>query len=642
MFVILYNLRFQEGITHPSNSNLKDFSGRCINEFVRWTLKHQNLNPESSIKVLVKNIRFFSTHPDSAKKLGAALIFNSVYRELREDEKFIDIFWIEILHIFVLSLDSITDFEETTTINQIKYALANLQRVIIEKPSVFRKINEKRRIPNDLNNGLLTDVSIWLINQTSSNSKHCRLACMELFVNITPLSSSNRLHLHDFVIEHLDTTVSSLYDSKLVNFDSLHQKSYCDCASLLNYLRNLLCCLDGYKFIVQNNLETITFDEIIFNEAQIFLEKLQTADLVASLNLIQLKGWNFTVLDKDMFVRLKTACILSILKLYNALIHNELLCDKTEKLWTENFWKLVSNTVYYPQDLGLNDIITEYSEIVFILLNNIAKKLRKTSVESFVNVLQDSIEPFSTINLERNTSLRERNLLKGMILLSDTSLGQKMELSIQTNILLEGFIANFYRNAVDDVIFVNQVPDTTFSHLLFLFKFMLNEKNNLSRLFDKLLLSGYYVQSIDMVKKKHAGLFFTSTFPEALVPAIIKHFDTFLRLGLSKSKSITLDIIIFILGYIIKEQAEKNAYKDLMDNLVMYWSDFAEFFNTSHETMQLGVEFLTLFVQISDSGSYDMQDWLVDCLIRGRINNHIEIFGLLAKIAGNDISEKQR
>lgn len=76
---------------------------------MKWTIKQSSdtelANSPTNIKVLVKKMRFFSEHPDLMKKLGAALIFNNIYKEIREEQALISIFAIEILHIFVSSLD---------------------------------------------------------------------------------------------------------------------------------------------------------------------------------------------------------------------------------------------------------------------------------------------------------------------------------------------------------------------------------------------------------------------------------------------------------------------------------------------------------------------------------------------------------
>ncbi|CAG9832446.1 unnamed protein product [Diabrotica balteata] len=514
----------------------------------------------------------------------------------------------------------------------------------MEKPVIFRREDKKRRVPNDLGQGVLTDVSLWLLNQTGSRSIHCREACMGLFINIAPLSSESKVNLHEFIEEHLDTTVANLYDVKVIKFSSLSKQSYCDCANFLNYLRNLLCCLDGYKFIVKNNLETVNFDEGVFSETQKFLEKLQTADLSTCLSLIARKSWTFTTLDKDMFVTLKSACILSILKLYNAIIHNELLCRKSNSIWTKEFYKLVAYLVLTPQELGLVNLIsTEYTDILVILLNSLPSKLPKTSVASLKSTLMDIIQnyKYSSIDLEKNMSLKQRNLLKGVVLLHSTTVGQDMQLFGHVNSLLETYFRNFGERVSNGTIFINHLQDTSLSYTVALLKFVLAENNSTNKLIDP-VHSNLSVQSVEMGKELPFGLYFLNIFAEAVIPAVVRDFETFLKLSLDKNNiKLTIDITMLVLKNVVKDKQYKQSFNEIANCVLKFWSRFAEYFSVSKESITLGMEFLALFVQICHSGSSDMQDWLVDCMIRENGVNCIEIFELLAKITKSDVSEEQ-
>lgn len=71
----------------PVDSTLRDFSGRCIQEFVRWSIKQttpqQQERSPTNMKSLFKRIYSLALHPNGFKRLGAALAFNSVYRLFR-------------------------------------------------------------------------------------------------------------------------------------------------------------------------------------------------------------------------------------------------------------------------------------------------------------------------------------------------------------------------------------------------------------------------------------------------------------------------------------------------------------------------------------------------------------------------------
>ncbi|ERL91440.1 hypothetical protein D910_08770 [Dendroctonus ponderosae] len=140
-----------DGVTHSTNASLRDFSGKCINEFVKWSIKQYSdndlkNNPES-IKVLVDKMRFFSRHPDLVKKIGAALIFNNIYKEIREKRTLISLFAVEILHLFVISLDLLehSNEEVDSTVFQIRNSINHLKRIFIEKSNLFRELEQPKR-----------------------------------------------------------------------------------------------------------------------------------------------------------------------------------------------------------------------------------------------------------------------------------------------------------------------------------------------------------------------------------------------------------------------------------------------------------------------------------------------------------------
>lgn len=77
----------QDGIVDPLDSTLRDFSGTCIQEFVKWSIKQttpkQQEKSPANIKSLFKRIYSLALHPNVFKRLGAALAFNSMYRQFR-------------------------------------------------------------------------------------------------------------------------------------------------------------------------------------------------------------------------------------------------------------------------------------------------------------------------------------------------------------------------------------------------------------------------------------------------------------------------------------------------------------------------------------------------------------------------------
>ncbi|CAH1171231.1 unnamed protein product [Phaedon cochleariae] len=630
-----------DGITHPTNSSLRDFSGKCVKEFVTWTIKQSDeqtlARDPVNIKILLKNMRFFSTHPDGAKKLGAALIFNNIYREIREEEAMISIFWLEILHIFVQSLNAVSALEESNTVVQIRRSLKNVQRVFVEKPSIFRKADAKRRVPNELNEGLLKDVAVWLLKQTASRSRHCREASMELFINIAPLACERKTKLQTFVQENLGSSLTELYSNSLLEFDKLKERHCENIDTLLKWMRCLLCVIDGYNFVAKNNLGDIAFENsALFRQIQFFLEHLQTVEIAEALNMIARKTWTFTTIDKDHFGLLKTSCVLSIFNFFNTVLSNGVLLEKSASIWTKGFWLLLSNAVFKPRAFGLNDVLHPgYEEQLVVLINNVSRKLSPTNLTELNRILISVIVSHAEtdIDLRKNVGLSQRSVLRGMIFLRGTHLNKFLQIENYSSGLIQKLLSSFHRKADGNVIFVSDLQDTTFSYINSLLEFALSNESEFGLLMEQ-LHSEFIVQSMEYTKEKSFGVYFLDTFGETVFPVILEHFDRFLTVSLAKDNlKTTIEYVVLVLNHWVKQKPVRVQGRDIASILDQHWKRFEAYFETDRDTMNTGLEYLKLLVQVDDLHSVQVQEWLVQCLLKSDGSNDLEIFHLLVLIA---------
>ncbi|KAE8280054.1 DNA-dependent protein kinase catalytic subunit [Larimichthys crocea] len=80
-----------DGVVDPMDSTLRDFCGRCIEEFVKWSIKQttpkQQEKSPANMKSLFKRIYSLALHPNGFKRLGAALAFNSIYRTIQSGSR---------------------------------------------------------------------------------------------------------------------------------------------------------------------------------------------------------------------------------------------------------------------------------------------------------------------------------------------------------------------------------------------------------------------------------------------------------------------------------------------------------------------------------------------------------------------------
>lgn len=107
-----------DGLITPNDSGLREFSAQCLKEFVKWSRKQSKNSDQIQVnmKSILKRILSYCKHPSAFKRLGelpylfrlfiiyrcmllgGCMGWNSIYQEVRENEKSCDIWMVEILH----------------------------------------------------------------------------------------------------------------------------------------------------------------------------------------------------------------------------------------------------------------------------------------------------------------------------------------------------------------------------------------------------------------------------------------------------------------------------------------------------------------------------------------------------------------
>ena len=68
-------------------ASIRDFSGVCLKEFLSWTVKHADGYEKApylkNTTSILKRILSFALHPNSFKRLGSTLAWNSIYTLFR-------------------------------------------------------------------------------------------------------------------------------------------------------------------------------------------------------------------------------------------------------------------------------------------------------------------------------------------------------------------------------------------------------------------------------------------------------------------------------------------------------------------------------------------------------------------------------
>ncbi|KAF9954135.1 hypothetical protein BGZ65_004221, partial [Modicella reniformis] len=114
---------------------LRDYGAECLGEFVKWSIKQTSSSSSSgpmNVKSLLKRVYNLASHSSTAKRLGASLIVNRIYRVFREEAPLVDQFTVELLYWILFSLRlAEADHTGLGTRQQACLAITHLQRIIV-------------------------------------------------------------------------------------------------------------------------------------------------------------------------------------------------------------------------------------------------------------------------------------------------------------------------------------------------------------------------------------------------------------------------------------------------------------------------------------------------------------------------------
>lgn len=363
-----------EGISHPNDGNVRDFSGICIKEFVHWTIKQNpqdsKLEKNENILKIVENIRFFAKHPDSSKKLGAALIFNNIYVDIREKDILLKMYWLDILEIFVNSF-------YTDDSDQIDIIMDRLLRVLRERKHLLPTIN----------------VSHFLLKHCSSLNYGIRKKCMDLFTKLAP---SEEFHLDSNEFQH-----------HLIENSQFQTTSY---EHIINWISSLACLIEGSIFSTKNHISYDT-NKLIEYLNHYIVERCWDSDkFLAQKNPIALKNIqsNLEVLHNSIikFASIDLNIIFNI-EFCNFLIH-EIMDNSTEDLF-----KLIVS--FQPSQMV---IFTEQLKLYIISSKTQSSYLQKTVLRGLIKLhCETGIDMGELYNLSEDIAELKSNLSDNLYVL---------------------------------------------------------------------------------------------------------------------------------------------------------------------------------------------------------------------------------
>uniref|UniRef100_A0A3B4ZYV0 DNA-dependent protein kinase catalytic subunit n=1 Tax=Stegastes partitus TaxID=144197 RepID=A0A3B4ZYV0_9TELE len=419
-----------DGVVDPMDSTLRDFCGRCIEEFVKWSIKQttpkQQEKSPTNMKSLFKRIYSLALHPNGFKRLGAALAFNSIYRLFREENSLVEQFVFEILVIFVESLAlAHVDERSMGTLQQCGIAIDHLKRIIKHKAPSLNQHNAKRRIPRGFSPDdklYLSDVVLWLLEQCGRPQTECRHKCMELFYEFIPLlpgKKSPPQWLDGMLKDHgTDFLISRFEGGGLLSQPTLRDLTGpFSVRATLQWMDLLLAVLDCYNtFIgISVNASVLCFkgskDKSSFLKAlHFFLTELATHELGAAESCFSLgeRTSHFSPREVDQYNYSKCTIMVRLLEFASMILVKG----------DQELWKLTAMVVCEPSAVGFNmadvEVMKNLPEVCVPLLKALLASPYRSRLESSLRtkISCKSVEELCAVDLYHSSTLSRHDQME--------------------------------------------------------------------------------------------------------------------------------------------------------------------------------------------------------------------------------------
>ncbi|XP_038580578.1 DNA-dependent protein kinase catalytic subunit [Micropterus salmoides] len=431
-----------DGVVDPIDSTLRDFCGRCIEEFVKWSIKQttpkQQEKSPTNMKSLFKRIYSLALHPNGFKRLGAALAFNSIYRQFREEKSLVEQFVFEVLVIFVESLAlAHSDERSMGTLQQCCSAIDHLKRIIKQKAPTLHEHNAKRRIPRGFppdGKLCLSDVVLWLLEQCGRPQTECRHKCMELFYDFIPLlpgKPSPPQWLEGMLKDHgIGFLISRFEGGGLLSQPTLRDLTGpFSVRATLQWMDVLLAALDCYNTFISlhiikphhmlNSKEKSSFLKAI----HFFLTELATQELVEAESCFPLgeKTSHFSPREVDQYNFSKCTIIVRLLEFATMILvkgNQEFWKLLEQDVFVSAFFELAALVVCEPSTVGFNmadvEVMKNLPEVCVPLLKALLASPYFTHIESSLRtkISRKSVEQLCALDLYHSSTLSRHDQME--------------------------------------------------------------------------------------------------------------------------------------------------------------------------------------------------------------------------------------
>uniref|UniRef100_A0A452TWS2 DNA-dependent protein kinase catalytic subunit n=1 Tax=Ursus maritimus TaxID=29073 RepID=A0A452TWS2_URSMA len=441
-----------DGIVDSVDSTLRDFCGRCIREFLKWSIKQttpqqQEKSPVNT-KSLFKRLYSFALHPSAFKRLGASLAFNNIYREFREEESLVEEFVFEALVTYLESLAlAHADEKSLGTIQQCCDAIDHLRRIIEKKHVSLNKVKKRRR-PRGFPPAAslcLMDVVQWLVAHCGRPQTECRHKSIELFYKFVPLLPGNpspSLWLKDILKNKNTSFLINIFEGGGGDCDRpsgilaqptlFHLQGPFSLRAALQWMDMLLAALECYNTFIEE--KTLEASEVLGTETQsslwkavaFFLENIAMHDITAAEKCFGTgaTGHRPSPQERERYNYSKCTIVVRIMEFTTTLLSTfpegwklleKNLCNN------KNFMKLFVKTLCEPSSIGFNIgdvlIMNNLPDVCVNLMKALKKSPYKDTLEMYLKekITSQSIEELCAVDLYGPDAYMDRAKLMSVV-----------------------------------------------------------------------------------------------------------------------------------------------------------------------------------------------------------------------------------
>lgn len=593
-------------MTNESNSSLRTYSGECLGEFIVWTKRQKQVNTDlgedPNIKYIIEKIEQFNMHSDIYKRLGSAIIFNNIYKILREDDELINKYWIKLLYVFVNSLTIEDTSNDDKYLQQLTFVFEHLQRVFVHpsKRAFFNEPNINRIAPPAFRGNTLNDVAVWLFERFTISNLCCRDKCLKLFDAITPFIYNYKdleTFLQDnnvnFILKESpgrDDLFSSLRNTSCI-FENNHD--------LLQWLKIFRKAIDFYCF-ASKKLLAFTVREEFLNAFAVFMEIL-TKRRPHLLNIIQ---------ERKNLDNFQFSTVMSILKLSAAFLASKHI-QNVNRYFGETYCKFLTYCI-----LRTENVVAAYDLDQFIdTLTKLLEEHKKYTNDDFKKGFLKEMDLYNiheelTKNVDSHSSSKNVQILKGIIFMQKTILDDFVKVNLHFEEVL-----NASKNE-------KSVECTNLK-----LKIALKNYTNVFEVVDTLMgKSAKYpdanVNDLIKFRKYQSGLmdFLLANFGD-IFSYLIEKYDNFLK-----------DIVMYtneIMEYLSVnlDQFDENLIKSIVQSLINCWPKIIPYFKTNSLQLNEGIHLLRSATKLTKKNGDELNyvsNWILSCVHIEQIN--MEVF----------------